>query len=236
MNLIELLKRFSIDEVLYYEENYDKQYIYLRNLYNKINNRDIFLKIIVINSLLAFQLIYKGELFWKKFSDYFSINYYDIYNDFIDFIYKYNSRLKETKVKRLDKIYNWIKDKDLLIYKDNLLGFNNEIASVMGQNYEDKTIVFSTKIFGYGLRIIGYKIIYPYEIYIPVDNRISKISKDKKFWISLSKEVNIPLLHIDSVIWITMGIDRKEINNINNKSFKEKIEDLKDYLDSIIKY
>jgi DNA-(apurinic or apyrimidinic site) lyase len=234
MDLIDILSKFSIEEILYFEENYDLQYRYLRFLYKNIKNQNLFLKIIVINSLLAFQLSYKGEKFWKIFSIYFSKHNDDIYNNFLSFIDLYNKRYKEIKIKRLNKIYNWIKDKDLLIYKDNLVKFNLEIAKVMGQNIYDKTIVFSTKIYGYGLRIIGYKIIYPFEIFIPIDNRIGKISKDKNYWMKLAKEVNIPLLHIDSLIWITMGLNNDKIEGIKNEELKNKIKLLKNYLDNII--
>ncbi|EOD42297.1 8-oxoguanine DNA glycosylase [Candidatus Nanobsidianus stetteri] len=234
MDLIDILSKFSIEEILYFEENYDLQYRYLRFLYKNIKNQNLFLKLIVINSLLAFQLSYKGEKFWKIFSIYFSKHNDNIYNNFLSFIDLYNRRFKEIKIKRLNKIYNWIKDKDLLIYKDDLVKFNSEIAKVMGQNIYDKTIVFSTKIYGYGLRIIGYKIIYPFEIFIPIDNRIGKISKDKNYWIKLSKEINIPLLHIDSLIWITMGLNKDKIERIKNEELKNKIKLLKNYLDNII--
>lgn len=234
MDLIDILSKFSIEEILYFEENYDLQYRYLRFLYKNIKNQDLFLKLIVINSLLAFQLSYKGEKFWKIFSIYFSKHNDDIYNNFLSFIDLYNRRYREIKIKRLNRIYNWIKDKDLLIYKDDLVKFNSEIAKVMGQNIYDKTIVFSTKIYGYGLRIIGYKIIFPFEIFIPIDNRIGKISKDKNYWIKLSKEINIPLLHIDSLIWITMGLDNDKIEGIKNEELKNKIKLLKNYLDNII--
>jgi DNA-(apurinic or apyrimidinic site) lyase len=234
MDLIDILSKFSIEEILYFEENYDLQYRYLRFLYKNIKNQDLFLKLIVINSLLAFQLSYKGEKFWKIFSIYFSKHNDNIYNNFLSFIDLYNRRYKEIKIKRLNRIYNWIKDKDLLIYKDDLVKFNSEIAKVMGQNVYDKTIVFSTKIYGYGLRIIGYKIIFPFEIFIPIDNRIGKISKDKNYWIKLSKEINIPLLHIDSLIWITMGLNNDKIERIKNEELKNKIKLLKNYLDNII--
>ena len=234
MDLIDILSKFSIEEILYFEENYDLQYRYLRFLYKNIKNHDLFLKLIVINSLLAFQLSYKGEKFWKIFSIYFSKHNDDIYNNFLSFIDLYNRRYKEIKIKRLNRIYNWIKDKDLLTYKDDLVKFNSEIAKVMGQNIYDKTIVFSTKIYGYGLRIIGYKIIFPFEIFIPIDNRVGKISKDKNYWIKLSKEINIPLLHIDSLIWITMGLNNDKIEGIKNEELKNKIKLLKNYLDNII--
>ncbi len=134
----------------------------------------------------------------------------------------------------MNRIYNWIKDKDLLIYKDDLVKFNSEIAKVVVQNIYDKTIVFSTKIYGYGLTFIGYKIVFPFEIFIPIDNILGKISKDKNYCIKLSKETNIPLLHIDSLIWITMGLDNDEIELIKNEKLRNKIKLLKNYLDNII--
>ncbi|MGC9133329.1 MAG: N-glycosylase/DNA lyase [Nanopusillaceae archaeon] len=234
MNLIDILSKFNIDEILYFEENYDKQYIYLKKLYENLKDKNLFLKLILINSLLSFQLSYKGEKFWEIFSKFFSENHSNICGDFIVFLEKYNSRFLEIKIKRLKKICDWIKNKDLISYKDRLIELNKELAKVMGQKENDKTIVFSIKIFGYGLRIIGYKIIFPFEIFIPIDNRIGKINKDKEFWIKLSKKVNIPLLHIDSIIWITMGMDKEEIEKIEEKELREKIIELKEYLDNII--
>ena len=234
MDLIDILSKFHIEEILYFEENYDLQYKYLKFLYKNIKDQNLFLKLIVINSLLAFQLSYKGEKFWKIFSIYFAKHNDNIYNNFLSFIDLYNRRYKEIKIKRLNRIYNWIRDKDLLIYKDDLVRFNLEIGKEMGQNIYDKTIVFSTKIYGYGLRIIGYKIIFPFEIFIPIDNRIGKISKDKNYWIKISKETNIPLLHMDSLIWITMGLDNDKIERIKNEDLKNKIKLLKNYLDNII--
>jgi len=234
MDLIDILSKFSIEETLYFEENYDLQYKYLKFLYKNIKDQNLFLKLIVINSLLAFQLSYKGEKFWKIFSIYFSKHNDNIYNNFLSFIDLYNRRYKEIKIKRLNRIYNWIRDKDLLIYKNDLVRFNLEIAKVMGQNIYDKTIVFSTKIYGYGLRIIGYKIIFPFEIFIPIDNRIGKISKDKNYWIKISKETNISLLHIDSLIWITMGLNNDKMERIKDEELKNKVKLLKNYLDNII--
>ncbi|BFI73887.1 N-glycosylase/DNA lyase [Nanoarchaeota archaeon] len=234
MDLYNILSKFTIEEILYYEENYDKQYIYLKKLYENIKDKNLFLKLIIINSLLAFQLSYKGEDFWKIFSEYFSKNHNNICENFLDFIQKYNKRYIEIKIKRLKKICEWIKDKNLLEYKDNLKKLNIDLAKVMDQNIYDKTIVFSIKMFGYGLRIVGYEIIYPFDIFIPIDNRIGKINKDKNFWINLSKKVGIPLLHIDSVIWITMGLKDEEIENMKEKSLKDKVIELKNYLNNII--
>ncbi|MGC9079429.1 MAG: N-glycosylase/DNA lyase [Nanopusillaceae archaeon] len=232
--LKEIISKFSIDEILEYEEKYDKQYINLKKLYNNIKNEQLFLKISVINSLLAFQLIYKGEKFWEIFSEYFSKDKIDIYSDFVQFIEKHNFRFKKTKIARLNKIYSWIKDKDLLKYKDRLTDFNRDIAIAMNQKVHDKTIVFTTKIFGYAIRILGYKIVFPMDIAIPIDNRISKISKDMNYWWKLSKDTNIPPLHIDSLIWITYGLTYDEIKNIN-EDFREKILELKNLLECIIK-
>lgn len=54
--------------------------------------------------------------------------------------------------------------------------FNAKIAQIMNQKQDAKTIVFTTKMFGYGARIVFEKIIkYPFEIQIPLDSRLTRI-------------------------------------------------------------
>ncbi len=230
MDLTDILKQFTIEEIKYYEEKYDKQYLALKKLYEDIKDKNLFLKLILINSLLSFQLKMKGEEYWTIFSDFFSKNNKDICKSFIEFLEKYNSRFLHIKIRRLEKICKWILDKDLIYYSDKILELNRTLANIMNQKEDDKTIVFSTKMYIYGIRIIGYNIDYPKEIFIPIDNRIGKISQDKKFWIKLSENTNLPLLAIDSLIWITLGIN---INNIEENNLREKIKKLKEYLNNV---
>lgn len=230
---IEVLRKFSLEDALKLEE-IDEQYLALKDLYYNIKDPELFIKLSITNSLLSFQLIYTGEKFWRIFSDYFSnkrnIN---LCLDFIDFIEKYNPRFKEIKIKRLNKICSWIDNVNLLDYKNDLKKFNIDLAKFMNQKEDDKTIVFSVKIYGYCLRILGYKIIFPFDIFIPIDNRIGKISKDKKFWWDLSKKLNIPLLHLDSIIWISYGIDENKLKGLNG-DLREKVIELKNLLKNII--
>jgi len=91
----------------------------------------------------------------------------------------------------------------------------------MKQDKNAKTIVFSVKMFGYAMRIYMRKFIpYPFDIAIPVDSRIKKITAKfteqdpLSFWYVIAKEVGIPPLHIDSIIWTVYRKDVEELRNI----------------------
>lgn len=231
--IIEILKEFKVEDALFIEENYDKQYLSLKELAKYID-KESFIKNVILNSIVCYQLEMKGEDYWKKFSEFFKEN-----NDIYEFIKIYNKRLINVKIKRINKIKNFLdklKFEDLIYYKDNLREFNDTIANIMNQNRNSKTIVFTTKMFGYSLRILGYNIIFPFDIDIPIDNRIGKISKNINFWRDISRKINIPPLHIDSIIWVTYGMEYNEIENIKDYNLKKKIYKLKNYLNSTISY
>jgi DNA-(apurinic or apyrimidinic site) lyase len=64
---------------------------------------------------------------------------------------KNNKRFIDTKVKRLDKLKDFI---DLYIvnqekYYDNVLNLRDDLAKTMKQNKDAKTIVFAVKMFSY---------------------------------------------------------------------------------------
>lgn len=94
--------------------------------------------------------------------------------------------------------------------------FNNHIATIVGNKDSMKTIVFATKMYGYGCRIVfDYTVPYSMDIQIPVDSRIIKIFKynyhgdndatDKSirsYYRDLSLKYNIPPLHLDSLLRI----------------------------------
>jgi len=52
------IKKFSLEELKELEQ-YDLQYIALKRLYDRIQNKELFLKLVIINSLLAYQLSMK---------------------------------------------------------------------------------------------------------------------------------------------------------------------------------
>jgi len=81
----------------------------------------------------------------------------------------------------------------------------------MKQKKDAKTIVFAVKIFSYWARNIFKKINYfPEEINVPIDSRlIALFEKYKweyediwKFYLDLSKKLNIPELHLDALLWV----------------------------------
>ena len=179
----------------------------------------------------SYQLHMTGEKYWTEFSKYFSK--IQKIEAFPNFLKKYNKRILNAKLKRLEKILNCIKDKKLYPYCNDIISLINNLSSCLKQKKDAKTIVFTGKMLLYGCRIIsGTNISTPPSLFIPLDSRMQKISKNKKFWEELSENTNIPLLHIDSLLWITMGKNEQEINKLGNP-LREKIRNLKIFLQEL---
>jgi|SaaInl8_135m_RNA_FD_contig_31_79051_length_248_multi_4_in_0_out_0_1 N-glycosylase/DNA lyase len=53
--LYKKLKKYTIEEVIKLEES-DRQFIALENLYNKINDKSLYLSLILANSIVCYQL------------------------------------------------------------------------------------------------------------------------------------------------------------------------------------
>ena len=90
-----------------------------------------------------------------------------------------------------------------------------DLSKVMNQKPEAKTIVFATKMFSYGARNIYDLEYFSENIMIPIDSRLENLYKKyslstegfsplqiKEFYINLSKKLNIPLLHLDAILWV----------------------------------
>jgi len=225
--LISLLKELTIEDVRFIEENLDEQYKALNYLYRSINNKKSFPFLVLLNSLVSYQLSTKGEDYWWEFANYFSNkDLKDEVENIIKFIIesKGNKRFLSTKIKRLQKIKeykDYIKNKYDYFY-ENMIELRNFLSNIFQQKKEAKTIVFSVKMFGYTMRIYTKKFIpYPFEIAIPVDSRIKKITKkftDENpisFWFKISKEVKIPPLHLDSILWTLFGKNYDELSSIS---------------------
>jgi len=211
------LKKYSINDAVKIEES-DRQYKALYHLYNHINDRDLYLALIISNSLICYQLSWKWEDYWEEFSYYFSnkkINKNNLLIELWVFIKqsKNNKRFIDTKIKRLDKLTIFIND--LILnqekYYENMLDLRNDLSKIMKQKKDAKTIVFAVKMFSYWARNIFKKINYfPEEINVPIDSRlIALFEKYKweyediwKFYLDLSKKLNIPELHLDALLWV----------------------------------
>ncbi len=228
---IGLIGMFSSNDILALER-IDRQYIALQGLYSHIKDSELFLRLVVTNALLSYQLSTKGEIYWENFAKFFS-RYREI-DAFPHFLKTYNKRLLDTKLKRYKKISACIEDMNLSNYCEKLSQFTQDISHCLNQKQDAKTIVFSAKMLLYGCRIVKKKKLFaPDDIFIPLDNRIKKIEEGKRFWREISEKTRIPLLHIDSIIWITMGLGEENIKKLDPKLSK-KVNKLKIFLNNML--
>lgn len=214
--LYEKLKNYSLDDVLKLEEK-DRQFIALKKLSENIENKDIYLSLIILNSIICYQLSWTWEKYWEEFSEYFSnkkLSKENIIFELWEFIAqsRNNKRFIDTKIKRLSKLeefvlnFDWKSD----FYYKNMLVLRDELSKIMKQKPDAKTIVFAVKMFGYGARNIYNFEIYPLELFIPIDSRLTNLFEKYKwdyeniniFYIDLSKKLWIPLMHLDWLVWI----------------------------------
>ncbi|WP_456455604.1 N-glycosylase/DNA lyase, partial [Thermovibrio sp.] len=145
--LVEALKSFTLSDVREIEES-DRQYRALRELYLALKDRELFFKLVLLNSLLSYQLQMRGEDYWEKFSSFFKERALE---EFEEFLSLYNRRFLPSKLKRYKKALKCVNS---LFEKYSLedLGrdlplLTNYLSKCMGQKKDAKTIVFAAKMF-----------------------------------------------------------------------------------------
>ena len=224
-NLYDKLKKYTLDNAIDIERR-DRQFLALEKLYeNKILDDKNYLFLIIVNSLVCYQLSWKWEDYWEEFWKILENknlnNFPEIYNFFEKFIpeSKNNRRFIDTKLKRVKKTDNFYLDftsKSEFYYKNmDLLAL--ELSKTMNQKIDAKTIVFAVKMFSYWARNIYDFQYFPENLMIPIDSRLENLYKKyenvddeikinikeiKNFYINLSKTLNIPLLHLDAILWV----------------------------------
>lgn len=222
--LIGEIKKFSEDE-LYELETYDLQYQALKKLQANLKNNEIFVKLVIFNALLAYQLTTTWEKYRQNFANFHeNTEKNQIKEKMEEFIKNYNKRLLNMRLKRLEKISPFIEEIDINIFekrKENQELFLSDLIKTTKQDKQAKTLVFAVKMFVRSMRICGYKTKVSKKIFIPIDNRIWKISKNKDFWVEIQEKTNISLLLLDSLFYISMS---NNIWNIANISLKKKVE------------
>lgn len=230
--IIDQINNFESKE-LYELQQYDLQYIAIKNLYKNIQDKEIFLKIITINSLLTYQLSSTWEKYWLNFSEYFSkIKIDNLKDSFTNFLSLYNKRLLKNRIKRLDKILIFIENislKQLLIYWKNQEKLLYDLSYNLKQKQDAKTIVFCMKIFIWWNNIIWIETKYNPIIFIPLDNRLSKISQHKTFWLEMKTKSKHPLLLLDSLFFMILW---NQIENIKNKNIRKKVLNLQNKINN----
>ncbi|AFK22550.1 N-glycosylase/DNA lyase [Pyrococcus sp. ST04] len=237
MKITELIREIGIEGAREIEEKVDEQFKALKNLHDNLNDGETFIKLVIANSLVSYQLTGKGEEWWWEFSEYFSKirkieSISEAYARFLPST-RTNKRLTTSKLRRIRKIEPFLASlslEDLEKYYMNMKSLWKALSRVMGAREDSKTIVFSVKMFGYAARIVfGYFIPYPMDIPIPEDSRIKKITskltseKPTIFWRKVAKESGVPPLHIDSIIWPIAG--GAEASNLDQK-LRTKLQEL----------
>lgn len=214
--LYKKIKHYDLNDVLKIEES-DRQFIALQKLSSHFSDTDLYLALIISNSLICYQLSGKWEDYWEEFYDYFcenKIDYSNLLDELINFIKnsKNNKRLINIKIKRVEKLRSFILDfhwKWEYYYK-NMVSLRDELAKIMNQKKDAKTITFTIKMFGYWARNIYDFVEYPYDISIPIDSRLISIF-DKFSWnyddiwlfySDLSSKLWISQLHFDALVWV----------------------------------
>lgn len=217
--LREILSELGLECARTIEEKVDLQFSALENLHRNLNNDELFIKLVLANALVSYQLSGTGEEWWWEFSRHFSKNkdLRSIKKSYADFLpgSKTNRRLVGAKLKRLEKLEPFLKGLtigDLRGYYDNMLRLRGDMAKALNSRRDAKTIVFAVKMFGYAARIAFKEFKpYPMEIPIPEDVRINAYTRrftnelPSKFWSRIAREVSIPPLHIDSMVWPALG-------------------------------
>jgi len=242
--LISILKAFSLEDVLIFEEKYDEQYKAIKHLAFFQENPDLTNIIVLLNALVSYQLNCFGEDYWWEFSNYFSrVKISSPIEDMISFLKRSscNKRLLDVKISKLKGsriIVETIRN-NTRKYAEDLLTLWRIIYTSLKMKREAKTVVFSIKMFNYSTRItFGKRFIIPFEIPIPLDSRILKITyslgvkgNEIEFWHNISKEVGIPPLHLDSLLWVSFRFS-KESESINDERVSKLIHYIKRLLKS----
>lgn len=236
MRLEEYLKNYNLEIIFKIEESKDFQYLALKNLRENISSKkkinkninieNLFLYLIIKNSIISYQLSWTWENWRNEFSDFAKLNFFkmDNSNNIIWYNFlknsKNNKRLIDLKIKRLNKLDQNFKENFIKLDKlktSDFIKILDLLCKSMNQSTTDKTMSFAIKMLGYWYRIVyKKKLFYPYEICIPLDSRISKIyCYEKKiestkllkkeiidYFFLISKKYFIPCLHLDSLLWI----------------------------------
>ncbi|NJE60822.1 N-glycosylase/DNA lyase [Thermococcus sp. 21S7] len=218
--LREILSELGIDCARVIEERVDLQFDALKNLHANLGDDELFIKLVIANSLVSYQLTAKGERWWWEFSRYFSENppgrsISEAYSRFLPNS-RTNRRLVAGKVKRLERAEPFLDSLSLghlkEYYFNGMEHLRDELAKTLGSKRSAKTIVFAVKMFGYAGRIaFGEFVPYPAAIEIPDDVRINAYTRrftnepPVSFWMGIAEETGIPPLHIDSILWPVLG-------------------------------
>ena len=227
--LVEILGELGLDCARTIEEKVDLQFDALKNLWENLGDDELFIKLVIANALVSYQLSGKGEDWWWEFSRHFSENPPEgsitrAYSSFLPSS-KTNRRLVAGKLKRIERVEPFLSSLSISEIRDYYFNgmerLRDELAKVMKAKRSAKTIVFAVKMFGYAGRITFSAFVpYPMAVEIPDDVRINAYTKrftnepPVSFWNRIAERTGIPPLHIDSILWPVLGGKGEVLNRL----------------------
>jgi len=192
--------------------------------------------------IVSYQLWATGEKRWQEFADLVQ-KHQDLLREpdwqkFWQTIFdltQTNKRLKNHKLKRLDKLAKfWPQfEKNYEFYAARPSDLLKDLAWWMNQPHNAKTIVFAYKVFVWYLASEGKNVVYDVEANLPWDSRWQKLEKSlnlpsgklKKFILNQATKHKISPLYFDDWIWWRLG-----------KDLPSSFEEFKSELQAIIKH
>jgi DNA-(apurinic or apyrimidinic site) lyase len=195
--LLEILSSLDSEDIALII-THDRQYRALLELYPAVKDEELFFKLVTVNALLSYQLPCPGEEYWEKFSRFFAVK--QSLQSFEEFLKKHNRRLLRTRLERLKRVLACLEGKELS--KMTLREVREHLSGCLKQRKDSKTILFAVKMLTYCHRITrGREPEGVEEFPVPIDSRLSKVSKEPAFWKELSAKSGIPQLHLDAIFW-----------------------------------
>jgi len=242
----EKLSSLGLESALKIEE-VDPQFQAIRLITSKMNFGPA-LTLIVLNSIISYRLSGRGEDYWNEFALYVSradepkslVEAVKLMLGFLS-TSKINVALRGPKTSRLLRASTAsVLEPDRIVNQArNLRRFAEALALSLKSRWSSKTIVFSLKMICYAYRArYGRAFVAPFNIPIPVDSRVAKLSWTsgvvdvegaspkrwgdvveavmsgprvaQRAWSAVAKKSGIPPLHLDSILWLVGGfVDRR---------------------------
>jgi len=132
--------------------------------------------LVILNSVISYQLNLPGEEYWSKFAEFFSRVKGDVDTElFKQFLTSVKcTRLVDQKIKRIERLLRSKLAAELringLFYCSNIKDLSRNIARTLNTKVHSKTVVFASKMYGYVCHSAGIEPNYS-DLPIPVDYR-----------------------------------------------------------------
>lgn len=211
-----LLRRIGLERILALEKR-DPQYSSVCSICKNRGEGET-ARLVMMNALISYRLTGRGEEHWDYFSRFFSQRKReDLCAEFLDYVRgsPYLAVGRNARIKRALSVCGYMPD------IDDLLKTWKDLVTILNADSDAKTIVFTIKMLNYVYmccRDIDRAL--PYEIPIPVDYRVAKLTsclglvdlspeealrrykEVQRAWHKVSQISGIPPLHIDTLLWL----------------------------------